>query len=111
MRLKEDYLVEFVLKKPLAIFPIYLTKPIVKYPKLGIGGLYKIDRYKYKYDKLLELSLTPNKKDLTRITYKFYPSESQMINAYKLGQITQMDLSKKALLMYFCNGKIPKLKK
>ena len=64
MRLKGDYLVEFVLKKPLAIFPIYLTKPIVKYPKLGIGGLYKIDRYKYKYDKLQELNLTPNKKTL-----------------------------------------------
>lgn len=111
LRLKGDYLVEFVLKKPLAIFPIYLTKPIVKYPKLGIGGLYKIDRYKYKYDKLLELSLTPNKKDLVRLTYKFYPSESQMINAYKLGQITQMDLAKKSLADVFLQWKNTKVEK
>ncbi|MBI4973138.1 hypothetical protein HZC27_00810 [Candidatus Roizmanbacteria bacterium] len=111
MRLKGDYLVEFVLKKPLAIFPIYLTKPIVKYPKLGIGGLYKIDRYKYKYDSLLELSLTPNKKDLNRITYKFYPSETQMINAYKLGQITQMDLSKKSIADVFLQWKNTKVEK
>lgn len=111
MRIKGDYLVEFVLKKPLAIFPIYLTRPIIKYPRYGIGGLYKIDHLKYKYDKLLELSLAPNKKDLTPLTYKFYPSESQMINAYKLGQISQMDVSKKSIADIFTSWKNTKVDK
>jgi peptide/nickel transport system substrate-binding protein len=110
-RLKGDYLIEFVLNKPLAIFPFYLTKPIVKYPHQGIGGLYKIDRYKYRYDKLIELSISPNKKDLSRISYKFYPSEAQMINAYKLGQITQMTLSKKSIADVFLQWKNSKVEK
>lgn len=108
---KGDYLVEFRLKKPLAIFPMYLTKPVIKYPYIGIGGLYRVDHLKYKYDKITEISLAPNKKDIQRILYKFYANESQMINAYKLGQINQMTVSKKSIADTFVEWKNTKVEK
>lgn len=102
---KGDYLIEFRLKKPLAIFPMYLTKPVIKYPYIGIGGLYKVDNAKFKYDKLTEISLSPNKKELPRLSYKFFANESQMINAYKLGQINEMTVSKKNIADIFTQWK------
>lgn len=94
---KGDYLIEFKLKKQLAIFPIYLTKPIIKYPSIGIGGLYRVDHIKYKFDTLSEIGLEPNKKNRSHIAYRFFPNEAAMITAYKMGQIDQMNVSKKSI--------------
>ncbi len=108
---KGDYLIEFRLKKPLAIFPMYLTKPVIKYPYIGVGGLYKFDHVKYKYDKITEISLAPNKKELPRLLYRFYANESQMINAYKLGQINEMTVSKKNIADIFSEWKNTEVQK
>lgn len=108
---KGDYLIEFHLKKPLAIFPMYLTKPVIKYPYIGIGGLYRVDHVKYEYDKITEISLAPNKKDLPRLLYRFYHTESDMINAYKLGQINEMNISKKNIADIFTQWKNTEVKK
>lgn len=104
-----DYVIEFRLSKPLAIFPTYLTKPIVKYPYYGIGGLYKVERIRYKYDNIEEINLSPNKKDLPSMDYKFYANESMMINAYKLGDINQMQVTKKSLADIFKSWKNTKV--
>ena len=106
-----DYVIEFTLKKPLATFPIYLTKPVIKYPYIGIGGLYKVNRMKQKYDKISEISLTPNKKDLPRLTYKFFANELEMISAYKLGQISQFTIQKKSVADVFLSWKNTKVEK
>ncbi|MFA5136863.1 MAG: ABC transporter substrate-binding protein, partial [Patescibacteria group bacterium] len=65
----------------------------------------KVDRIKYKSDTITEINLSPNKKDLPRLVYKFFPNESQMINAYKLGQINQMSVTKKNLADVFTTWK------
>ncbi|PIY68864.1 hypothetical protein COY90_03675 [Candidatus Roizmanbacteria bacterium CG_4_10_14_0_8_um_filter_39_9] len=97
MRVVGDYIVEFELPKPLAIFPIYLSKPIIKYPFIGVGGLYKVEHTKYKFSQLSEIQLNPNKKNLNTLVYKFYASESDLLSAYKRGEISQMHVSKKSI--------------
>jgi ABC-type oligopeptide transport system substrate-binding subunit len=100
-----DYKIQFTLTKPLAIFPVYLSKPLIKYPLNGVGGLYKVNRIKHSGDHITELYLTPNKKDLAPIVYKFYTAESLMINAYKSGDINQMRVSRKTVADMFTGWK------
>lgn len=97
----DDNTVYFKLTKPLPIFPTYLKKPIIKFPLLGIAGLYKVDRVKFKYGSISEISLSPNKKDLPLVVYKFYKAESDLINAYKTGEINKMTITKKSVADIF----------
>ncbi|NTU74233.1 hypothetical protein HGB07_08925 [Candidatus Roizmanbacteria bacterium] len=97
----DSHLIVFKLKKPLPIFPTYLTKPIVKYPLDGVAGLYRVERSKITSGKINEIYLTPNKKDLPVLIYKFYDNETKMINAYKLGEINEMTISKKSVADIF----------
>lgn len=97
MKVIDDYTVEFTLEKPLAIFPLYLTRPIIVYPHIGVAGLYSIDAIKTKNQTITEIRLSPNRKDVEPITYVFYQSEGEMITAYKLGKITEMSISNKTM--------------
>ena len=93
----DDNTIHFILKKPLPIFPSFLNKPITRFPLHGVVGLYKVDQIKESFGRVNEISLTPNKSTLPHTTYKFYKTEGDMINAYKLGQISQMKINKKSL--------------
>ncbi|MEO6508610.1 MAG: ABC transporter substrate-binding protein [Patescibacteria group bacterium] len=100
-----DYEIDFKLKKQLPIFPTYLTQPIIKRPLVGVAGLYKVERSKVKYGNVTELSLSPTKQTYPPIVYKFYDSESKLINAYKLGQINEMTITKKSVADIFSSWK------
>ncbi|OGK14661.1 hypothetical protein A3C98_03800 [Candidatus Roizmanbacteria bacterium RIFCSPHIGHO2_02_FULL_37_15] len=97
----DDKTIYFRLKKPLPIFPTFLKKPILRFPLIGVAGLYRVDRIKSRYGSIVELTLSPNKKNIPFIIYKFYRTESDLINAYKLGEINQMTLSKKSFADIF----------
>jgi peptide/nickel transport system substrate-binding protein len=97
----DDRTFYFVLNKPLPIFPTYLTKPIIKYPLVGVAGLYRVKNIVFEYDSIKEIFLEPNKKDLPAITYKFFNTEAQMITAYKKGEITTMNITKKSVADVF----------
>ncbi len=101
VKVKNEYEVEFYLKKPLPIFPTYLTTPIIRYPFVGVAGLYKVDRYKMQYGSVKELYLSPNKRGLPLLVYKFYDNETKMVDAYKLGEINQMNVTKKSVADIF----------
>lgn len=96
-----DYLLVFKLKNPLPIFMTYLTSPIIKYPLVGVAGLYRVDRVKSRYDSVTEIYLTPNKENLPSYVYKFYQDESKLVNAYKLSEINQMTITKKSIADIF----------
>ncbi len=104
-----DYLLEFTLQKPLAIFPSYLTKPIIKESLTGVAGLYKIERITKNNNAIKELRLSPNKTKLPFIIYRFFENESQMINAYKLGEINQMVIYRKSVVDTFTSWKNSKI--
>lgn len=97
--------IDFYLNKPLAIFPTYLTKPLVRPTLIGVGGLYRASQIKTKNGCLVSLTLIPQKKDLPIIIYKFYGSENQLITAYKKGEITKMRTTKKSIAQIFSQWK------
>ncbi|MCX7955977.1 MAG: ABC transporter substrate-binding protein [Patescibacteria group bacterium] len=103
--------IEFVLNKPLSIFPVYLNKPIVKYPLIGIGGYYKTGKIKTKNNYLKEVYLIPNIKNIPSLRYIFYQNENQLVNAYKKGEITEMTVFKKSIAESFSNWKNTKIEK
>jgi peptide/nickel transport system substrate-binding protein len=92
-----DNMIIFKLKKPLQTFPNYLTKPIVKSPLIGVAGLYRIEKARVKFGEVKELQLSPNKENQPILIYRFYDSETKLINAYKLGEIDQMVTNKKTV--------------
>ncbi|QQG43867.1 MAG: ABC transporter substrate-binding protein [Candidatus Roizmanbacteria bacterium] len=105
MKIINDYEIEFQLKKPLPIFPTYLTKPLIKYPFVGVAGLYKVDSFKSQYGNLKEIYLSPNKSNFPYLVYKFYENETKTINAYKLGEVTQIEVTRQSVLDYFASWK------
>lgn len=108
----DDFQVEFNLKRPLTIFPTYLSKPLIRYPLHGVVGNYKVKKLKLgQENNVIELVLTPNKKGLQPLTYKFYDSETKMINAYKLGSITEMKIYKKSVADGFKSWKNTKVER
>lgn len=106
-----DYLLRFKLKKPLAIFPNFLTKPIVKYPLVGVAGTYRVDRLKIKDGNIRLLQLAPNQKGESVLIYKFYDTDNKLIQAYKLGEITQMTTGRSNIADLFKNWKNTKVEK
>lgn len=107
----DDTTVDFYLSKPLAIFPTYLRKPLIKYPLVGIAGLYRVSQIKAKYGNIIELSLEPNKKDLPVIIYRVYSNETQLIGAYKKGEINEFTISKKSVVDVFTTWRNTEIKR
>ena len=100
-----DYILRFRLKKPLAIFPNFLTRPIVKYPLVGVAGVYKIDRIKIIAGNINLLQLTPNQEGDPVLIYRFYDTDNKLIQAYKLGEVTQMSTNRSNVAEVFKDWK------
>ncbi len=107
----DDKTVDFILKKPLGIFPTYLSKVLIRYPLIGVAGLYRVGDVKTQYGNITAISLEPNKNDIPVITYKFYSNESDLITAYKKGEVTQISTTKKSVADTFSNWKNTKVVK
>lgn len=107
----DDNTIEFQLQHPLSTFPIYLTKPLIRYPLKGLAGPYQVHQFNIKKNALTQLSLSPNKKDLPFINYIFYDSEDDLIAAYKKGEINVFKTSKKSIADSFQSWKNTKVRK
>ncbi|HRN70226.1 MAG TPA: ABC transporter substrate-binding protein, partial [Candidatus Woesebacteria bacterium] len=102
---ENDYLLTFKLAKPLPIFPTFLTKPVIKYPLIGVAGVYKVEKIKFNAGFVKELQLTPQQDGLPILIYKFYDTDSKLVEAYKLGEITQMSTTKQNVANQFRDWK------
>jgi len=105
----DDNTLTFELKTRLPIFITYLNKPVIGYPLIGVGGLYRTGKITFKNGAVSEIYLLPNKKGIQNIIYKFYQSDDEMIVAYKKGEITEFSTSKKALIEQFYSWKNSKV--
>lgn len=101
MKVVDDYTLQFELAKPLAIFPLYLTKPVIVYPYTGVAGLYSVEKVKEKNGIFKEIVLSPNRKDVSPITYIFFPTEGEMITAYKRAIINEMSITNRTMANAF----------
>src|SRR3989344_918037 len=105
VKVVDKNVIDFYLNKPLAIFPTYLSKPLIRPPFIGIAGFYRLGRFRILNGSLKELTLVPNTKDLQTIKYKFYNNESDLVTSYKRGEINEMTLTKKSVADTFANWK------
>jgi peptide/nickel transport system substrate-binding protein len=96
-----DHEIIFKLKSPLAIFPQFLARPIIKKPFIGVAGLYSVDRSRTQQGKLTSISLSPNKPGYPILIYKFYDTENKLAEAYKLGEIRLMKTSRAEIATQF----------
>ncbi|KXK08135.1 MAG: putative D,D-dipeptide-binding periplasmic protein DdpA precursor [Microgenomates bacterium OLB22] len=85
----DDFTLEFKLSESLNIFPVYLTKPLIREPLRGIGGLYRIQSVKFSKGTIDTIHLYPTKKDLPYRVFRFYKNEKDLITAFKRGEITR----------------------
>ncbi|MCA9372361.1 ABC transporter substrate-binding protein [Candidatus Woesebacteria bacterium] len=108
---ENDYLLIITLKKELPIFPIFLSRPIVKFPLQGVAGLYRVDKVKTDQGIVKELHLSPNKEGLPYLVYKFYDTDTKLIQAYKLGEITQMSTNRPSVAATFESWKNSQIEK
>jgi peptide/nickel transport system substrate-binding protein len=69
-----------------------LNKPLFKKNTIGLGQ-YKIKKYSLQEGYLKTLYLTPTKDNLPKLIYRFYQNETDLINAYKLGDVDQVKIS------------------
>lgn len=107
----DDNTIEFDLSHELSIFPIYLTKPIIRYPFKGVAGLYQTETYRLDKGQIVSLSLSPNKSDLPYKTYYFYDTEDKLTAAYKRGEINSFKTQKKSIVDIFSKWKNTKIEK
>lgn len=105
MTVIDDSTIEFKLSQKLATFPIYLTRPLIKYPLTGIAGVYDRQSYKASKGNITEIRIIPNKKDLPAITYKMYANDDALVNAYKRGEIRSFKTGRKSIADIFENWK------
>jgi len=69
-----------------------LSKPLFKKNTIGLGQ-YKIKKYSLQEGYLKTLYLTPTKDNLSKKNYHFYQNETDLINAYKLGNVDQIKIT------------------
>ena len=69
-----------------------LSKPLFKKNTIGLGQ-YKIKKYSLQEGYLKTLYLTPTKDNLSKKNYRFYQNETDLINAYKLGDVDQIKIT------------------
>lgn len=104
-KVTDDYTIVFTLKKPLAIFPTYLTKPVIRYPLHGVVGQYKVDKVHLTQGSIDEMKLLPNSSADIPIIYKFYDNETKLVNAYKTGEVHEMTVNNSSIAQQFTKWK------
>ncbi len=93
----DDFTIDFKLKDPLNIFPIYLTEPVLKRPLDGVGSIYTVDTYKVLKNELKNISLSPNKDGIPFKSYVFYDTEEKLMTGFKRGDITEFSTPSRTL--------------
>lgn len=87
----DDYTLQINLYNPTIILPYYLTRPIYRYPLVGVGGEYEVVSVKMEGDVFSEILLVSKLKG-ERKRFRFYSTESELINAFKAGKIDKFEL-------------------
>lgn len=80
--------VKINLESPFAPFPTLLNEPLFKNNKIGLG-MYKIKRIKTQAGVISSLLLTNTENSKEQLLIKFYPSESDLLTAFKIGEIDE----------------------
>ncbi len=81
-----DSTVKFELQEPFAPFIYFLSQPILKNQTIGIGP-YRLEKLQINKGILQRIVLTSSKE---KLIYKFYPTETSALTAFKLGEVDKV---------------------
>jgi len=109
IKVVDDFTLDFNLKQPLTIFPIYLAKPVIKAPLVGVGALYKVQSYAARKNIIQSINLSPNKSKDPYLIYRFYKTEDELVTAYKKGEITSFLTPNRTIAEVFSSWKNTKI--
>ncbi len=84
-----DTTLKITLKEPFSPLPTNLSLPILRPQLIGLGP-YKLNTIRYSADLISEIVLKSLIPDLPSITYRFYPTLTDAILAFKLGEIDSL---------------------
>lgn len=87
----DPYTIDITLTKPLPIFLTYLSRPLF-HQLHGVLGRYKVAKLKSDQGRMTTIVLVPIEEGDATYVYKFYPTESDLITAYKKGEIREMHI-------------------
>jgi len=85
-----DSTLQVKLKEPFTPLPSFLSKPLFRKGLIGLGS-YKISAIRLKGEYVSYSKLTSLEPDLPELEIKFYPSETMVKTAFKLGEVTMLD--------------------
>jgi len=88
----DKYILKISSEKTFAPLLSLLKKPLFKKNLIGLGQ-YQVKKIQYQYNYISDLTLqNPNQKtDL--LIYRFYPNQTDLITAFKLGEVDQIQTS------------------
>lgn len=82
---------KITLAEPFSPLPVLLSRPLFKKGLVGLGP-YKIASLKLNADKVEEIELVPVIKEAgVVLDFRFYPTEQNLLTAFKLGEINAID--------------------
>ncbi len=93
----DDYTLEVELDNPTIVLPYYLRRPIYRYPLVGLGGEYEVANIKLKEGDFSEILLV-SKISGSKKRFRFYKTESELVNAFKVGKIDKFELRDQELV-------------
>ncbi len=79
--------IEFKLPNPIYSFPLALNKPVFKAKSFYGVGQFRIVGIDQVSGIVKKISLVPKDKNLPRVDIKFYPTETQALQAIKIGEV------------------------
>lgn len=91
----DRYTVQFKLNEPFTPLPALLSRPLFKKGLTGTG-VYKVANLRLNVDRIDSITLIPLLKEekFPHLTYRFYPTEADVVTAFKLGEVDVLqDLS------------------
>ena len=100
--------IEFDLKTPLVSFLQTLDKPVFKSNSFYGTGQFRIVHISKIEDIVKEIQLTPKNKHLPRVEIKFYPTQSQALEALKIGEVKVATISQASNLQSWPNLEVEK---
>lgn len=101
--------IEFDLETPLVSFLQTLDKPVFKRNSFYGTGQFRIVDISKVEDKVKQIKLAPKDKNLPRVEIKFYPAESQALEALKIGEVKVATVSQAASLQSWPNLEVEKI--
>lgn len=87
-----DYQLKISLENQFSPILSLLNKPFFKKNLIGLGS-YKVKQVTYQKGYIKTLKLKPIDNKLSQLYYRFYSNEKDLINAFKIGEVDQIEIS------------------